>query len=152
MVLANALDSSTRVTYNSHLQSYLNFCKIHNFPTDPTSDTLSFFIIYMSKHINPQSLLGYLSGIISCLKPIFLEVRENAKKQIVRRTLQGCKQLNPKAIAHKRPLDYGDLQKLMDALSLQSPYYDVLFVTLVLTGFYVLMQLGELVIPDQLAK
>lgn len=152
IALANALDSSTQVTYNSHLQSYLNFCKIHGFPTDPTSDTLSFFIVYMSKHINPRSLPGYLSGIISRLEPMFPEVRENAKKPIVRRTLQGCKRLNPKAITRKRPLDYGDLRKLTDTLTPQSPYDDVLFVTLVLTGFYSLMRLGELVVPDQLAK
>jgi hypothetical protein len=152
IALANALDSSTQVTYNSHLQSYLNFCKIHNFPTDPTADTLSFFIVYMSKHINPRSLPGYLSGIISRLEPIFPQARENAKKPIVRRTLQGCKRLNPKAIARKRALDYGDLRKLLDTLSPQSSYDDLLFVVLVLTGFYALMRLGELVVPDQLAK
>lgn len=150
--LANALDSSTRVTYNSHLQSYLNFCKIHTFPTDPTADTLSFYIVYMSKHINPRSLPAYLSGIISRLEHIFPEVRENAKKPIVRRTLQGCKRLNPKAIKRKRPLDYDDLKSLIRTLTPQSSYDNVLFVTLVLTGFYSLMRLGEMVVPDQLAK
>jgi hypothetical protein len=106
----------------------------------------------MSKHINPRSLPGYLSGIISRLEPLFPEVRENAQKPIVRRTLQGCKRLNPKAIKRKRPLDYGDLRKLLGNISPDSPYDDLLFVTLVLTGFYALMRLGELVMPDQLAK
>ena len=152
IALANALDSSTQITYNSHLQSYLNFCKIHDFPTDPTADTLSFYIVYMSKHINPRTLPGYLSGIISRLEPIFPEVRANASKSIVRRTLQGCKRLNPKAIKRKRPLDYQDLEALIGALTANASYDDVLFVTLALTGFYALMRLGELVVPDQLAK
>lgn len=152
MALANALDPSTQVTYNSHLQSYLNFCKIHQFPTDPTADTLSFFIVYMSKHINPRSLSGYLSGIISRLEPIFPEVRNNATKPIVRRTLRGCKRLNPQAIKRKRALDYSDLRKLIDSLTPQASYDDVLFVTLIVTGFYALMRLGELVNPDQIAK
>lgn len=152
MALANALDSSTRVTYNSHLQSYLNFCKIHEFPTDPTADTLSFYIVYMARHINPRSLPGYLSGIISRLEHIFPAVRTNANTPLVRRTLQGCKRLNPQAIKRKRPLDYGDLSRLINSLRADADFDDILFVAVVLTGFYALMRLGELVVPDQLAK
>lgn len=50
IALGNALDKSTRTAYNSHLQSYLTFCKLHGFPVDPTSDTISFYIVYMAKH------------------------------------------------------------------------------------------------------
>ena len=38
-------------TYNLHLQSYLSFCKVYDFPIDPTPNTLSFFCsIYVSPH------------------------------------------------------------------------------------------------------
>lgn len=95
IALGNALDKSTKTTYTSHLQSYLTFCKLHGFPIDPTPDTLSFYVVYMAKHISPKSLPSYLSGIASQTEHIFPKVRENLRTPIVKRTLQGCMRLNP---------------------------------------------------------
>jgi hypothetical protein len=48
--------SSPRYTYNTYLQSYLNFCKIQDFPIEPTPDTLIFFVVFLSHHIKPSSV------------------------------------------------------------------------------------------------
>jgi hypothetical protein len=45
VALGHAIDVSSAQTYNSHLQLYLTFCKIHNFPINPTADTLSFYVL-----------------------------------------------------------------------------------------------------------
>jgi hypothetical protein len=58
-------------TYSSALNSYLAFTRLHNFPTEPTEDTLSFFVVFMSRHINPRSVSTYLSGIAQQLEPFF---------------------------------------------------------------------------------
>jgi hypothetical protein len=151
IALNNALDKSTGTTYSSHLQSYLSFCKLHNFPNDPTPDTLSFYIVYMAKHISPKSLPSYLSGIASKMEHVFPDVRKNMKEPIVRRTLHGCMRLNPTITTRKRPLEYTDLNRLLDTLTAESTYEDVLFAAILFTGFYGLMRLGELVYPDRLA-
>ena len=69
ITLGYALDNSTLHTYNFHLQLFLTFCKLHSFPLDPTPETLSFFIVFMSHHIKPHLVMQYLSSIINSLKP-----------------------------------------------------------------------------------
>lgn len=153
IALNHALDKSTGTTYTSHLQSYLSFCKLHNFPVDPTPDTISFYIVYMAKHISPKSLPSYLSGIASKVEHVFPDVRNNMKAPIVRRTLHGCMRLNPTITQRKRPLDYSDLHRLLQTIGIgdEASYEDVLFAAITFTGFYGLMRLGELVYPDRLA-
>jgi len=51
IALGNVLDLSTQQTYSSHLQSYLMFIKLHDFPLQPTPDIFSFYVVYMSAHI-----------------------------------------------------------------------------------------------------
>lgn len=67
IALGFAIDKSTRLSYTSHLQSYLTFCKIYGFPIDPSIDTLSFYVTFMCHHIKPASVDSYLSGI--CNQP-----------------------------------------------------------------------------------
>jgi hypothetical protein len=69
IALGQAIDSSTLNTYTSALNSYLTFVRLHNFPVNPTPETLSFFTVYMSHHINPRSVTSYLSGICQQLEP-----------------------------------------------------------------------------------
>jgi hypothetical protein len=38
---------ATWKNYGSALNSYLTFVRIHDFPVEPTADTLSFFTIFM---------------------------------------------------------------------------------------------------------
>ncbi|KAH7869241.1 uncharacterized protein C8R40DRAFT_1176903 [Lentinula edodes] len=62
VALGLATDVSSQRSYNSHLNSYIACCTMHSFPLDPTPDTLSFFIVYMSHHIEPRSVGTYLSA------------------------------------------------------------------------------------------
>ena len=77
VTLGHALDNSTLTTNGSHLQSYLTFCKLHNFPLEPLPDSLSFYIVFMCHHIKSNSILQFLLGIISSLEPLFPNVCES---------------------------------------------------------------------------
>src|SRR5271155_6109300 len=88
--LGFSLDSSTFGTYTSALNSYLTFCDLHHLPVDPTPDTLSFYIVFLSSHINPKSVNSYLSGISRQLEPFFPDVHFNRKTTLVTRTMAGC--------------------------------------------------------------
>lgn len=70
VALGNAIDISTAVTYTSHLQSYLTFCKLHQRPIEPTIDTLSFYTVYMCHHILPGSVDSYLSGYLQSTRRV----------------------------------------------------------------------------------
>ena len=56
VALGLAIDNTMWLNYSSALNSYLDFVKNHDFPVDPTPDTLSFYIVYMSSHIKPDSV------------------------------------------------------------------------------------------------
>jgi hypothetical protein len=93
IALGHAIDSSTAHTYNSHLQSYLMFCKLHNFPIDPTLDTLSFYVVFMAHHIKPASVTSYLSGICNLLEPLFPRVWSSRCSPLVIKALVGMHKL-----------------------------------------------------------
>jgi len=80
VALGNTMDKLTLSNYNSALNSYLTFVKVHNLPVEPTPENLSFFTVYMCHHINPHSVNTYLSGIIQQLEntfPTIMEVRNS---------------------------------------------------------------------------
>jgi hypothetical protein len=83
IALANNIDKTTLANYSSVLNSYISFTTTHNFPIDPTPDTLSFFIVYMFYHINPHSVATYLSGISQQLEPYFPSVCEARNPSLV---------------------------------------------------------------------
>jgi len=74
IALGHSIESSSALTYNSHLQSYLAFCKLHNRHIEPTPETLSFYVVFMCHHINPWSMSAYLSGICNTLEPHFQDI------------------------------------------------------------------------------
>jgi hypothetical protein len=59
VTLGAAIDTSTAQTYGSALNSYIEFCRLHELPINPTADTLSFYTVYMCHHINPNSVDYY---------------------------------------------------------------------------------------------
>ncbi|KIK62602.1 hypothetical protein GYMLUDRAFT_164754 [Collybiopsis luxurians FD-317 M1] len=148
IALGLATDASSRWTYSSHLNSYVAFCSMHNFPLDPTPDTLSFFIVYMSHHIEPQSVGNYLSGICNRLEIYFPEVRSNRLSPLMSKTLQGMKKLCSKPTRRKLPLSRDHLLCTQNSLIPSSSHDEVLFVAMLVTGTCGLLRLGELVIPD----
>ena len=74
--LANSIDLSTRQSYGSALNSWLAFVEMHHFPFEPTLETLSYLIVYMSHHINPHSVKSYLSGLVQQLEPDYPAIRQ----------------------------------------------------------------------------
>jgi hypothetical protein len=69
-----ALERSSILSYSSALQSYLSFCSAHDFPPDPTPDTLSFYTVYISHFLKPNTVKSYLSGICSQLESTYPDV------------------------------------------------------------------------------
>jgi hypothetical protein len=152
VALGHAIELSTFQTYNSHLQSYLTFCKIHSFPIDPTPDTLSFFVVFMSHHIKPASVAAYISGICNTLEPHFPHVRSARNSPLVSRSLAGMRKLRGSPVSlQKRALTPDDLSALLAAFV--APSHDnFLFLSMLFTGFSALLRLGEMTISNSPAK
>jgi len=142
------IDNLTWKNYGSALNSYLNFIKLHDFPLEPTQDTLSLFTVYMSHHIKPSSVSTYLSGICQQLEPYFLNVCSVCNSALVHHTLQGCKCVRAIPTSHKHALTLGDLETIVMALEQSNDYDDQLFLAQLLTGFFALFHLGEMTYPD----
>src|ERR1700733_14670633 len=104
-----AIEPGSVSSYSSALNSYIAFCSSHNFPVEPTPDTLSFYAVYMCHHIKPKSVDSYLSGICNQLEPFFPDVRSHRCHRLVAKTIQGCKKLFPLEPSCKRPLSCSDL-------------------------------------------
>jgi hypothetical protein len=147
--LGYSLDTSSFGAYTSALNSYLTFCNLHHLPVDPTQDTLSFYVVFLSTYIKPDSVNSYLSGICRQLEPFYPEVRRNRNSMLVSRTLTGCMRRFGTAVNRKTPLSRANLLFVIDSLVSSPSYDDILFVALILTGFYALMRLGELVFSDK---
>ena len=147
--LGYSLDTSSFGTYTSALNSYLTFCKLHNLPVDPTQDTLSFYIVFLSSHIKPSSVNSYMSGVCRQLEPFFPEVRRNRNSMLVSRTMTGCMRRFGTPVKRKAPLSRANLLFVLDSLVSSPSHDDLLFLALMFTGFHALMRLGELVFPDK---
>ncbi len=122
---------------------------MHHLPIQPTPDTLSFYIVYMSHHIQPQSVKSYLSGICAELEVNWPEIREIRSSRIVTRTLAGCIKLLGQPATRKCALTEQDLSSVLQSLPSSPSHDDLLFVGILFTGWYCLLRLGELVQPDE---
>jgi hypothetical protein len=148
IALGEAIDTSTLKNYSSALNSYLTFVRIHDFPVDPTPDTISFFTVFMSHHIEPRSVNTYLSGICQQLEPYFPNVRPARHSPLVERTMKGCLRLHGSAVTRKRALTFSDLFLVLAKLAHSKRHDDLLFIAMLLTGFFALLRLGELTFPN----
>jgi hypothetical protein len=135
IALGAAIDNTTVLTYGSALNSYIEFCRLHGFPVEPTTDTFSFYTVFMCHHIRPASVDCYLSGICNQLETHFPQVREIRKSVMVSRTLQGCKRLRGTAVRRKQPLSRDHLHRAIGNLPAEPSHDDKLFLSSLLTGF-----------------
>jgi len=148
LALGSALDLTTASAYDSHLNSYLNFCHLHQRAIEPTADTLSFYVIWLCHHIEPRSVDSYLSGITSRLEPFFPAVRATRRLPLVARTLKGCKRRLSRPVSQKSPLGVHDVMRVLAVLAPSPQFDDILFCAMLATGFTTLQRLGELTWPD----
>ena len=107
--LVNAIENSTSITYTSHWQLYLLVCKLHNCPTCPAIDSLSFYVVFMCHHINPHSVNAYLLSICNSLEPHFPDVWKCLLELLVIHTLAGMKLHGGHAPCGHWPLTKEDL-------------------------------------------
>ena len=120
--------------YTSALNSYLTFCNLHNLPVDPTQDTLSFYIVFLSTYIKPDSVNAYLSCICRQLEPFFPEVRRNRSSMLVSCTMTGCMRRFGSPVLRKSPLSHTNLLFILDSLISQPSHNDLLFIAITLTA------------------
>ena len=152
ITLGYALDNLTLITYNSHLQSYLSFCKLHSLPLNPTPDTLSVYVVFMCHHIKPISVMQYLSGIVNSLEPCFPDVRNNCPSILVTRMLAGMRKLcGFMGTQCKCALTEDDLITLFSSFD-PTDLNDIVFVLIVLSSFHALLCLGKTTQPDSRSK
>ena len=148
LAIACAVEPSSSSSYSSAVKSYIDFCKSHSFPVEPTPDTLSFYVVYMAHHIKPKSVMSYLSGICNQLEPFYPDVRSHRQHWLVTKTLTGCRKMLPSTTSRKRAITRSELAAVSQQYSVDSSYDDTLFLAMLLTGFHGLMRLGELAWPD----
>jgi hypothetical protein len=148
IALGFALEPSSIASYSSALHSYINFCRIHQFPIEPSSDTLSFYVVYMCHHIKPTSVKSYLSGICNQLETFYPSVRETRRSNIVTRTLTGCTKLRATPISRKRAISHDEIISVTSRLSPINDHDTKLFIAIASTSFFGLMRIGENVWPD----
>jgi len=148
LALGEAIDLSTRQNYGSALNSYLNFVLLHELPVEPTDDMLSLYTVWASSYIEPRSMDSYLSGICHQLESYFPDIRAARSSPLVKRTLRGCKRMKSSPINRKRALTLEDLGRVINYYSKSTLHNDILFVAMLLTGFFALLRLGELTLPN----
>ncbi|KAG1765062.1 hypothetical protein EV702DRAFT_1204711 [Suillus placidus] len=117
-------------------------------PIEPTPDTLSYFVTFMSHHIQPRSVEAYLSGIVSQLEPHFPEVHKSRHLLLVRRTMRGALHSLGRPVNRRLPLLRDDLLRVYNDLAHPLTHDDLLWVVQLHCGFFGLLRLGELVVPD----
>src|SRR6266436_1816658 len=134
LVLGAALEQSTAHTYSSAASSYITFCDLHHFPTEPTVERLCFYIVYMSHFIKPTSVKSYLSGICAELKPFYPDVRSIRSSHLINHTLTGCTKLYGSPAKRKRALTESDLL-IIRSTPHRTTHDDLLFNTIVLVSW-----------------
>ena len=113
------------------------------FSTEPTADTLSFFLTYRSHSLHPQTLSSYLSGICTQLEVFYPQVRTLRQSPIVWRTLAGIHRVHGASVMRKRPLLPSDLLSVIERLGSSSNFDNQLFLSQLLVGFNQLLCLPK---------
>jgi len=103
----------------------------------------------MSHFIKPDSIDSYVSGICNQLEPFFPDICLHCKAPLVKCTMTGCKRMYGSPWRHQRALTTVDLETVLAYYPTPS-HDDLLFCTLLLTGFFALMRLGKLTDADSL--
>jgi hypothetical protein len=148
LALCSSLDLSTQRNYGSACNSYLAFVRMHDFPVEPTPDTLSFYVVYMCHHISPRSVTTYLSGLVNQLEPFYPHIKDVRFGHLVRKTLKGCHKLYADPITRKRALTREEVDLVLRHYTSSPHHDDKLFLSMFLTAFFALLRIGELVFPD----
>lgn len=135
ILMGMAIDLTTAASYNSAVNSYLTFCKLHKLAPEPSPDTFSLYVTWQSAHIDPKSVDSYLSSICNNLEPYYPDIRKIRKSLIVSRTLKGAKRRHGRAVKRKSPLLVSHLIDICGNLGGSNIHDDKLFLAMVTCGF-----------------
>lgn len=144
ILMGMAIDITAAASYDSAINSYLTFCKLHNIAPEPSPDTFSLCVTWQSAHIDPKSVDSYLSGVCSNLEPYYPDIRKICTSLLVSRTLKGAKRQHGRATKQKSPLLVSHLTNICADLRNSEAHNDKLFLSLVLCRFSGLHRLGEI--------
>src|SRR6267154_5170069 len=133
LVLGFALETTTASAYDSHLNSYINFCHLHGRPIEPTEDTLSFYVVWLSHHIEPRSVDSYLLGIAHRLEDLYPNVQHAHCSSLVSCMLCGCKHWLSQPVQCKPPLHSDDLLCVSQHIGHSPAHNDKLFLMMLVT-------------------
>ncbi len=148
LVLGAALEWSMAHTYSSAASSYITFCDLHHFPTEPMVERLCFYIVYMLHFIKPTSIKSYLSGICAKLEPFYPDIHSICSSKLINHMLTSCTKLYGSPTRRKRALTESDLLLIIHSAPHRAMHDDLLFLAIVLVGWHCLLHLGELVDHD----
>lgn len=151
ILLGFSIAPSTSLAYDSALASYVDFCQKHNFPLEPSIDTFSFYITYMSHFVKPSTISSYLSGIANKLTPYFSDTAKIRVAPLVKKTLQGAYRLRSTPISRKCPVTPEDLQHVHSdiAATAEVSYNTRLFLAMTWTGWHALLRTSDLTDADR---
>ncbi len=127
-VIGSSLKHAMTKAYTSAFLSYTTFCKRQHFPIQPTPNMLSFYIVYMSHHIQPHSVKSYLSGICTKLEINWPEIHEICSSHIVTCTLTSWIKLLGQPAQWKCALTEQDLSSVLCSIPTSPSHNDLLFV------------------------
>ena len=102
--LKRAVAISSSAAYTVALNSYIDFCSKHTFPTHPTPETFARYVVWMSKYVSPRTVNSYLSGICNRLEGTYPNVREVRSSVLVSNAMKGCMRMRNVAVKRKRAL------------------------------------------------
>ncbi|KAF6761394.1 hypothetical protein DFP72DRAFT_778657, partial [Ephemerocybe angulata] len=121
----------------------------HHLHIQPTENTLSFYVTFMARYINPRSITAYLSGICHQLEPYYPNVRALRLSSVVTRTLRGAHRRHGAPFKRKMPITVQHLTDIANQLPHPRTHDNILFLTLLYSGFFGLLRLGELTAANE---
>lgn len=95
-----------------------------------------------------HTLLMHIQLSCNQLKPNFLDVCKIRNSALVKNTLEDCIRLKSSNTKCKQLLTHKKLTTIINHYATFNKHNDLLFIFLILTGFYALLQLRELTQPD----
>ncbi|KAF9443145.1 hypothetical protein P691DRAFT_797639 [Macrolepiota fuliginosa MF-IS2] len=146
--LTHACDQPTIIAYNSHLQSYVDFCKEYNLNPYPSEQQLARYIVYMCDVIKPPTVETYLSGNVYRLQPFYPDIKSNRDSDSAKQVLKGCGRLKSTTILHKLPLSFAQVENISTHYRANNTIDDNLFLAILTGGFFGLLRIGEITDPD----
>jgi hypothetical protein len=145
---AYTLAPSTKRTYASYFQTYINFCALYDLPALPAMPTnICRYITFLSRSKTPTSIPQYLTVIrlLHLLLDLTNPIKDNFQ---IDSLLTAVKRHKAKEICYKMTLSCSDLLAIRSHLDLNKPP-DAQIWSLILTCFFGLLRISNVTVPSK---